>query len=239
MLPTVNADTIKILRYAGEVGGRILGIAAVDNLVSNADRRVDLAKSGNTIITSAQALRAAYINRLQFEDLDHRIAFGKGKGIDRGFDAIIAMISESVRTSLPDRNTSNPDYRAIFPNGTDEFISPTIREDHQNGSDLRASLMASNLPNKTEFVTLLDGVIPYLEPAAMALADGEKQINNLFQIEINARKTVVDTLWEQRKVVETILGRSGKNLARFVFFDFRKSNDSDPPAPPPNTPPTP
>ena len=239
MLPTVNVDTIKILRYAGEVGGRILGIAAVDNLVPDATKRADLVKSGNAIVTAAQSLRTAYLARVQFEDFDYRISFGKGKGIDRGFDAIVAITSETVRTSLPDRNTQNSEYRAIFPNGTDEYISPTIREDHQLGTDLRTNLVASNLPNKTELVASLDNNIPVLEPAAKSITDGENQINALFQIEMNARKTVIDTLWEQRKVVETILGRSGKILARFVFFDFRKSNDSDSPATPPTTPPTP
>jgi hypothetical protein len=48
-------------------------------------------------------------------------------------------------------------------------------------------------------------------------------VNALFQTELNGRKLVVDTLWEERKAVETALGRGGKGLARFIFFDFRKS----------------
>jgi len=239
MLPTVNADTTKIIRYAGEVGGRILGLAAMENLIPDANRRAELSKSGQAIISSAQALRTAFVTRFQFEDLDHRITFGKGKGIDRGFEAVVATISENTRTLLPDRNTNNPDYRAIFPRGTDEFMSPTIREDALVANDLRAAIDASNVPSKTNSIALLDSVIPVLEPAAKALADGEKQINSLFQNEINARKTVVDTLWEQRKIVETIFGRAGKTIARFAFFDFRKSNDpesSTPADPAPNPP---
>lgn len=239
MLPTVGADSVKIIRYAGEVAGRIQGIAAVNNLVPDASRRADLVKSSTAIITSSQSLQSSYIARIQFEEFDYRIVFGKGKGVDRGFDAIISIVSESVRTSLPDRTTSNPDYRAIFPNGAEAHTSPTIRDDHQIGNELRTNLVASNLPDKTQLIALLDDINPALEPAANALTNGEEQIKNLFQHEMNARKTVVDTLWEQRKIVETILGRGGKTLARFVFFDFRKSGDSDAspaPQPDPNAP---
>lgn len=45
MLPTVGADTVKIVRYAGEVGGRILGVAAMKNLVPDAARRASLETS--------------------------------------------------------------------------------------------------------------------------------------------------------------------------------------------------
>ncbi len=38
MLPTVGADSIKVTRYAAEVGGRILGIAAMSNLVPDANK---------------------------------------------------------------------------------------------------------------------------------------------------------------------------------------------------------
>src|SRR5690242_10053493 len=118
MLPTVGTDTIKIVRYAAEVSGRILGIAAMHNLVPDSDRRTSLGNAAQAISSATQTLHAAYTARSQFEDLDQRITVGKGKGVDRGFDAIIASVADSTRTSLPDRNHQNPDYRAIFPNGT-------------------------------------------------------------------------------------------------------------------------
>lgn len=227
MLPTVGADTIKIVRYAAEVSGRIFGIAAMKNLVPDATRRASIESAGNAILVPTQALNAAYLARVQFEHLEQRVVFGKGKGIDRGFDAIVAAVSESIRTSLPDRNTQNPDYRAIFPHGTEPYSSPTIREDEQIAADLHALVHDSNVPVKADVLALLDTVIPIVAPAASALKNGENQVNALFQAEINGRKTVVDTLWEQRKVVETALGRGGKTLARFIFFDFRKSSDAE------------
>lgn len=231
MLPSVGADSVKIVRYAADVAGRILGIAAMSNLVPDPDRRNALTNSGNAILASAMALDTAYVTRTRFDDVDQRVTLGKGKAIDRGFDAIVATIAGSVRTSLPDRNHQNPDYRAVFPNGTEEFTSPTIREDEQIASDLRANVAASNSPVKTDVLALLDSVIPVVGPAAKAVMDGEKQYNALFQAELNARKNVVDTLWEQRKNVEMTLGRAGKGLSKFIFFDFRKNSESEDPAP--------
>lgn len=228
MLPTVGADTIKIVPYTAQVGGRIFGIAAMKNLVLDDARRVALVASGNLIIASAQALNTAYFARIQFEQLDQRITFGKGKGIDRGFDAAIAVVAEDVRNSFTDRTYENPDYRAIFPDGTtDAFTSPTIREDEQIATDLRIAIAGSKSPVKDEVLAVLDTVIPIVAPAAKALSDGEKQINALFGAEMNARKNVVDTLWEERKNVEKTLGRAGKGLARFIFFDFRKADESE------------
>lgn len=238
MLPTIGADTNKILRYTAEVGGRILGIVAVDNLVADPDKRAELTKSANTIITTGQGLRTAYLARLQFEDFDHRVSVGKGKGIDRGFDATVSFVSENIRTSLPDRTTQNPDYRAIFPHGAEEYTSPTIRDDAQIANELRAGIVASNLPMKSDFVSTLDTMIPVVTAVANAITTGEQQVNTLFQNEINARRAVVDCLWTQRKIVETILGRAGKTLAKFVFFDFRKTNDDDAASPTPPDPAT-
>lgn len=228
MLPAVGADTIKIVRYAAQVSGRILGIAAMKNLVPDDSRRAALIASGNLIIASAQALNTAYFTRIQFEHFDQRVTFGKGKGIDRGFDAAITIVAENVRNSLPDRTYENPDYRAIFPDGTtDAFTSPTIREDEQIATDLRIAIADSNVPVKDDVLALLDTVIPVVTPAAKALSDGEKQVNALFGAEMNARKNVVDTLWEERKNVEKTLGRAGKGLARFIFFDFRKADETE------------
>lgn len=241
MLPTVGADSVKITRYAAEVAGRIQGIAAMQILVPDATRRAALSQCGNIILAATQALHNAYVARIQYESIDQRVLFGKGKGIDRGFEAAIATISESVRTSLPDRHTSNPDYRAIFPNGTEEMTSPTIREDEAIAEELRSALAASNLTVKSDALALLDNVVPVIGPAATALRNAEQHLNGLFQAELNARKAVVDALWEQRKIVETQLGRAGKALARFVFFDFRNAGETETatPAPPEtgNTPP--
>ena len=241
MLPTVGADSVKIIRYSAEVAGRVMGIAAMTNLVPEATRRAALTQCGNAILTVNQALLTAFFARIQFESIDQRVSFGKGKGIDRGFDAVVATISESVRTSLADRHTSNPDYRAIFPNGTEEMTSPTIREDEAIAEELRSALAASNLTVKSDALALIDTAVPVIGPAATALRNAEQHLNGLVQAELNARKDVVDALWEQRKIVETQLGRAGKALARFVFFDFRKAGESETatPAPPEtgNTPP--
>ena len=223
MFPTVGADSIKIIRYAGEVGGRVLGIAAMENLVPDAAKRATLLKSGNLIVASAQQLLTAYIARITAEQFDQRVILGKGRGVDRGFEAMISGHSETIRTSLPDRSTHNPDYRAVFPNGAEEYIAPTIREDDQLAVDLRKALVDSNLAVKAELVAALDIIIPVVVPAAKAVRDSELQTNDLFQTEMAARKTVVDTLWEERKGVEAVLGRAGKGLARLIFFDFRKN----------------
>ncbi len=83
-------------------------------------------------------------------------------------------------------------------------------------------------------------MLPVVGPAARELSAGEQQVNRLFQNEINARKVVVDALWEQKRLVETALGRAGKGLARFIFFDFRKLSDADDSASPePEKVPTP
>jgi hypothetical protein len=227
MLPTVGSDSLKIIRYAAEVAGRTLGIAAMANLVPDAARRAALETAGNLINGAAQQLVGAYFARLTFENFDQRRSFGKGRSIDRGFDAAISTSSEKIRTSLPDRSTSNPDYRAIFPHGAEEFTSPTVKEDADLADNLHAAVSESNLTVKTEVLTLLDTIIPVVGPAATEIVNGEKQLNSLFLSEQTSRKLVVDTLWEQRKAVETALGRGGRGLARFVFFDFRKSGEGD------------
>lgn len=241
MIPDVGADSVKITRYGAQVSGRIFGIAAMPILVPDATRRAALSQCGNIILAATQGLHNAFVARIQFESIDQRVLFGKGKGIDRGFDAVVATISESVRTSLADRHTSNPDYRAIFPNGTEEMTSPTIREDEAIAEELRSALAASNLSVKTQALALVDVAIPVVGPAATALRNADQHLNELFQAELNARKAVVDALWEQRKVVETQFGRAGRALARFVFFDFRNAGESETatPAPPEtgNTPP--
>jgi hypothetical protein len=229
MLPTVGAETPRIVRYSGEVGGRILGVAAMKNLVPDDTRRAALETAGNIILSAAQQLNANYVARITAESFDQRIALGKGRGIDRGFDAIVSIISETVRTGLPDRTTKNPDYRAVFPHGAEEFTSPTIREDEQIAVDLRKAVSDSNLTTKADVVALLDTVIPVVGPAAVALKNSETHLNVLFQTELAGRKLVVDTLWEQRKVVEQALGRAGKGVARFIFFDFHKSSDNTDP----------
>lgn len=227
MLPTVGSDTTKIIWYTAEVAGRALGVAAVPNLITDAARRQALEASGNAIRASLQKLTQAYVARLLFEYVDYRVAIGKGRGIDKGFDATVATVSETVRTSLPDRLASNPEYRAIFPSGTEEFTSPTIREDEQLGTDLRQAVEQSKLSVKGEVIALLDAVLPIVGPAATALRDSEKQVNTLFLAEQAARKEVVDTLWQERKNIEATLGRGGRGLARFVVFDFRTGGDDD------------
>ena len=107
------------------------------------------------------------------------------------------------------------------------MISPTIREDEAIVTELRSAIAASKVPAKADALALIDEAIPVVGPAATALRDADQHLNGLFQAELNARKAVVDTLWEQRKSIETSLGRAGKALARFVFFDFRKGSDTE------------
>ena len=60
---------------------------------------------------AAREAGAAFSARVLAEYLDSRINWGKGRGVDRGFDATVSAAAEKIRTSLPDRNTANPDYR--------------------------------------------------------------------------------------------------------------------------------
>lgn len=221
MLPTVGSDTLKIFIYAAEVAGRTLGVASMPNLVPDADRRATIEAAGNAIAAITKQVTNAYVARLLAEFVEQRIAVGKGRGVDKGFDAGISVVSETIRTSLADRSTRNPDYLAVFPNGAEAYTSPSIKEDADLAVDLRKSIADSTLTVKTDVLALLDTLIPIVEPIATAIRDGEKEVNTLFQSELNGRKQIIDCLWEQRKIVETALGRSGRGLARFIFFDFR------------------
>lgn len=227
MLPTVGTDTTKIIWYTAEVAGRALGVASVPNLIPDKARRDALEASGNAIAASLQGLTKAYVARVLYEYVDYRLAIGKGRGIDRGFDATVSTISETIRTSLPDRLVSNPEYRAIFPDGAEEYTSPTIREDEQLATDLRQAVDQSKLTVKGEVIALLDVILPLVGPAATALRDSEKQVNSLFLAEQAARKEVIDTLWQERKNIEAALGRGGRGLSRFVVFDFRSPGEDD------------
>ncbi|MDC3957176.1 hypothetical protein [Polyangium jinanense] len=199
----------------------------MENLVPDEKRRAALEASGNKVVAAVKQLVGAYVARIVFEYVDQRIALGKGRGVDRGFDAVIAVSSETIRTSLPDRRTSNPEYSAIFPNGTEEYTSPTVKEDEELALDLRKAVHDSTLSVKADVLALLDKVIPIVGPAASGVREGEKQVNALFQTELAARKLVVDTLWEERKAVENALGRGGRGLARFIYFDFRKGRENE------------
>ncbi len=136
------------------------------NLVPDPERRAEFTQAGNVIIAATQQLASQYTTRLLFEFVEQRVVVGKGRGIDRGFDAAVAVAAESIRTSLPDRNARNPDYRAIFPNGTDEFTSPTINEDADLAVSLHQSIQQSSLTVKAEVLTALDVVLPLGSPAA-------------------------------------------------------------------------
>lgn len=228
MLPTVGNETPRIIWYAAEVAGRIHGVALMENLVPDPDKRAALKKSADAIQKEVQDLANAYVARWLHEFVAQRITFGKGRGLDRGFDALISAISETVRTSLPDRSTSNPDYREVFPDGAETYTSPTIHEDADLALSLRTAVNDSKLTVKAEVVASLDKVIPVVGPAATELQDGAKQVNALFQAEMTGRKSVVDVLWSERKNVESALGRSGRRLARFIFFDFRKGSGEGP-----------
>lgn len=239
MLPTVGSDTVKIIPYAAEVAGRALGVVAMVNLVPDPERRAAIEKSANNIVAAVQQTASAYVARLLFELIDNRIAFGKGRGVDRGFDATVSITSETIRTSLADRSTRNPEYLAIFPDGAEAYTSPTVKEDDALAAELHKAVEKSTLAVKGTLVALLAQVIPVVGPAASAVRDGEKQVNALFQTELAGRKQIVDTLWEERKNIESALGRSGRGLARFIFFDFRKDAGQDSEGEPAASPTTP
>jgi len=239
MLPTVGSDTVKIIPYAAEVAGRARGVALMVNLVPDPERRAAIEVSANHIAAVVQQAASAYTARFVFEAIDYRAAVGKGRGVDRGFDATVSVVSETIRTSLPDRSTRNPDYLAVFPNGADAFTSPTVKEDDGLAEELQAAVEKSTLAVKGNVLAVLAQLTPVVGPAATAVRDGEKQVNALFQTELAGRKLIVDALWEERKNIESALGRSGRGLARFIFFDFRKDAGQAPEGEPAEPPPAP
>lgn len=243
MLPTVGSDTLKILPYAAEVAGRARGVAAMENLVPDPERRAAIEKSADNIVAAVKDIANTLVARLIYELVDNRITVGKGRGVDKGFDAVVSITSETIRTSLPDRSTRNPEYLAIFPNGAEAYTSPTVKDDETLAVELHKAVEQSTLAVKANLLGLLGQILPIVGPAAAAVRDGEKQVNALFQTELAGRKTIVDILWEERKNIESALGRSGRGLARFIFFDFRKTGGagleeqpSEPPAGEPSDP---
>lgn len=223
MLPTVGTDTLKICRYASEVVGRARGVAAMPDLISDATRRDAIRASADKLFAAVNQLSSAYTARVLHEYVDQRVAYGNGRGVDRGFDGLVSWLSETARTSLPDRSVKNPEYRAIFPNGAEEYTSPTIKEDEQIATELRNAVGDSKLAAKAEMLSRLNTALPVVTAAATGVRDAEQKVNTLFQAELAARKLVVDTLWEERKAIELALGRGGRQLARFVYFDVRKA----------------
>ncbi|MBI4613951.1 MAG: hypothetical protein HY720_10115 [Planctomycetes bacterium] len=229
MLPNVSADSFDVVTYAAEVAGRIQGVASVPNLVAEEGRRAELVASATTIVGATRSLHGAWAARVVEKMLEGRLAVGRGRGVDRGWDAAVAEIGERARVSLPDRQTGNPDYRAVFPDGTIyPFTTPTIKQDPELAAGLRKALFSSKIPVRTELVAVVDSMIPIIAPAAEAVRNGEEQLSNLFTTEMTARRLVVDTLWNERKSVEKTLGRGGRGLARFIFFDFRASGAAEP-----------
>jgi len=234
MLPTVNASTEKSVAHGNEVAGRVQGVAAMANLVSDAGARGKLEESGNRILAAARDAWGTYTARLGWQVNDRRLVAGKGRAVDRGFDACVAGIAEKARTALPDRNTANPEFRAIFPTGSiAEFVQPAIHQDGGVAATLRQSIDASRVPNKAELLAMLDGVIPIVTPAADAYRGADQRLNELFNAELTARKRLVDVLWEERKNIEALLGRAGRGLSRFIYFDFRPTASPTEPEPEP------
>ncbi len=227
MLPTVGSESLKIVSFVAEVSGRIDGIAASVGLVPDAAKRAALQRSATRLETVGRELLAAFVTRASTEIFEHRRVVGRGRGIDRGFDAGVATVAESLRTSLPDRTTTSPEYRAVFSTGTtDPFTSPTIKQDPELAADLRNRIGDSGSSAKAQMLAVIDALVPLVGPAAMALAAGETAIQTQWDAELVARKNAVDALWEEKRSVEQQLGRSGRGLARFVFFDFAEPGSS-------------
>jgi hypothetical protein len=87
--------------------------------------------------------------------------------------------------------------------------------------------------------TIRDAITPLVATAATAARDGEAQVNALFATEIKARQALVDLLWAERKKLEGTLGRSGRGIMQFLFFDFQKARageTAEEPAPPAEEP---
>lgn len=242
---TIKTDSLNIVWHVAEVAGRLLGVARSPTLVPAPEKKSALEAVAERLIGTARNLFEVTIAGKRFEYIEQRLRVGEGRGLDRGWDATVSTVADKGRVSLPDRSTNNPDYREVFTDGTiAPYTKPTIKQDPEIGSDLRKRISTSRLPNRDELVADLDKMLPLLEPAAKAVIDGEKQVNDQFLDEVNARKLVIDTLWEERRTVEKLLGRAGRNTARFIFFDDDSRSPAaaeEPPAeePPAEEPPNP
>jgi len=238
MLPTTKVGTLKVIPYAAEVGGRLLGVAASPNLLPNAEVRRALEASGNRIIAATRATASALVPSLLFEYLDRRISVGRGKGLDRGWDRAVSTASDRAREVVPDRSTSSVEYREIFTDGTTaEYTNPTIKQDPEVAAKLRQFVENLGLSVRDEMLAILDAVMPLLAPAAAEVREGEERTRTLSAGEVAARTKLVDLLWSERKAAEALLGRSGRSMIRFLFPDFGKSRSpSTGTTPPGDTP---
>lgn len=227
-LPSVTADSADMAWYGSEVAGRLIGITRVDNLVTDPERRAPIARVGEAIGVAARTLFDTHIARLTHEYVTNRVTVGIGRGLDRGWDGLVSETGQTSRLSLPDRSTDNPDYRAVFPNGrTDEYTGPAIGRDPEVATELRRRLASSSIPAREPLVARIDAMMPLLTTGAADVEAGDSRTNELFAAEMAARQALVTMLWEERKTVERLLGRAGRNLARFVFFDYTPKKTRD------------
>jgi hypothetical protein len=235
-LPNAGVDTVKMVAYAAEVAGRAQGVGLSPSLVAAAQKTA-LDASASRILEATRALLAKFVVRATTEHLEHRITVGRGRGVDRGFDAAVSNVSEMLRRSLPDRNTTSDGYRQVFATGTiDGFVSPTIRQDPELAATLTAAIERSGSAAKTDLLAMLAPLRPVVDSAAAALGTGEESVSAQWKDELDGRARLVEVLWTEKRAVETALGRSGRGLARFVFFDYfgptTDARDTEPPPAP-------
>jgi hypothetical protein len=226
MLPTPDDGTYRVIAYAAEVGGRMTGLAGCPNLLPE-ELRPTFRESGEQIIALTRGLGAAYVATLIYEVIDQRIFVGHGMGIDRGWDRTVSDVSDVGRGAVPDRNTASPEYRSVFEDGTTKaYTQPSIKQDPELAADLRARVDASGLRTRDQMLALIDAIIGLVGPASANVKNGEERVNTLFQTDVGLRGGLTNHLWAKRKEIEGLLGRSNQALARFVFFDFKKSKPS-------------
>jgi hypothetical protein len=220
-LPNVKDGTDRVIRYGAEVSGRCLGVAECPNLIPNPETRAELTAVGNRIGDCVQRQSTAWVATALYEYLTYRIAVGRGVGLDRGWDRTVVSTSDGAKEAVPDRNTADPAYRAVFENGTiDSYTKPTIKQDDGLALELRTKIENSGLSNREKLTGLIDAILPQVTEAAQDIRGGEERINELFKTEVNLRQELTDLLWSERKKVEGLLGRSGRSLVNLIFFDF-------------------
>ena len=101
MLPTVGNETPKIIWYAAEVAGRIYGVALMENLVPDPDKRAALKKSADAIqkevMDSRGAKDAAYIRRVI--KVQRSLELGSRAVLLFSGDVLLAEAEDKIRIS--------------------------------------------------------------------------------------------------------------------------------------------
>jgi hypothetical protein len=215
---------MRVVAYGAEVVGRLQGAASMPVLVPDAAHRAAVAGAAERLLAGTHTLMTAAVAELMHEFLENRVAVGRGKAVDRGFERVVGQVSNGVRDAVPDRSTAHPSYRKVFAGGsTAAYTEPTIKQDPEAGAELRRAIVDSGVSVRDDVLGLIDAIAPIVGTAATAVRDGEAQVNTLWAAEVKARQELVDLLWSERKQLEGTLGRPGRGMVQFLFFDFQKN----------------